>query len=197
MAARGFWSASLHLLITGTAFLSSIPPTAGEDVQYSGHTEHGRPIYPDVSSSKQPDFLKDDNLAWGDDTFTTANPSLSEVRTDHPRLWAPDYKWKRLSHLVENDAYLKQWNDTIFKNAASFYDMPTVEYTVDGSLDVGSGVLDVAREMQLRVKHWAYAYRVTEDQKWKERIYQELFVASGNSTVYFGERGDNWNSKSV
>lgn len=51
---------------------------------------------------------------------------------------------------------------------------PTV-YAIDGGLS-GSGVLDVAREVQLRIKHWGYAYKLSNDTKWVDRAWQELQV---------------------
>jgi hypothetical protein len=41
----------------------------------------------------------------------------------------------------------------------------------------------------------AYAFRLTMDNRWKDRIWKELLVASGNTTQYFGENGNDWNSK--
>ena len=66
-------------------------------------------------------------------------------------------------------------NETVFTNASRFADMDPTEYAIDGGLS-GSGVLDVAREVQLRIKHWAYAYRISKDTKWVERTWQELQV---------------------
>ncbi len=86
-----------------------------------------------------------------------------------------------------------QWNWTTFQKAAGRFDQPPANYSVDGT----SGVLDVAREVQLRIKLWAYAYRLSGDARWKERIWEEVAVASGNSSHYFGVDGDNWNSESV
>lgn len=70
--------------------------------------------------------------------------------------------------------------------------MDPVQYTPDGGLS-GSGVLDVARELQLRTKHWAYAWQMTNDSSWVTRTWQELQVASGNSTQSFGNGTTRWN----
>lgn len=64
----------------------------------------------------------------------------------------------------------------------------------DGGLS-GSGVLDPAREIQLRIKHWAYAWRMTNDTKWSDRAWLEVQTASGNnSDIDFGTLPDRWNS---
>lgn len=56
------------------------------------------------------------------------------------------------------------------------YDMDPVPYNIDGGL-TGSGVLDVAREVQLRIKHWGYAYQISKDTMWADRAWRELEVS--------------------
>ncbi|WVR05880.1 hypothetical protein IAU60_002906 [Kwoniella sp. DSM 27419] len=127
---------------------------------------------------------------WPDDP---SPPSNSSMRAN-PRL-APDYKWQALTGgLIANNPYFKQWNETIVNNAsATLGDDPT-PYTEDGGL-TGSGVLDVAREVKLKVKNWAYAYRVTNETKYADRVWLELQTAAGNnSNVPFGaDDGTRWN----
>lgn len=105
-------------------------------------------------------------------------PSNSSIR-NHPRIIAPDYKWTALTNggLIANDPYFKYWNDTIVQNASSTLNDQPVPYNIDGGLS-GSGVLDVARQMKLKVKNWAYAYRVTNETKYADRVYLELQVSS-------------------
>jgi hypothetical protein len=74
--------------------------------------------------------------------------------------------------------------------------MEPTNYFIDGGYS-GSGVLDVAREVQLRLKHWAYAYRTTKDTKWVDRAWRELQTAAGNTTQPFGRTGNNWNTEFV
>ncbi|KAK2056644.1 hypothetical protein LY76DRAFT_517984 [Colletotrichum caudatum] len=121
-----------------------------------------------------------------------SQPSL-DIILAHPRLFARRKKWSELPRLIQKDPYLKAWNTSIFVLAVKLYTKPAVKYSIDGSL-TGSGVLDVARELQLRIKNWAYAYRMSHDPMWKDRIWEELYVASGNSSHYFGAQGDNWNT---
>ena len=112
--------------------------------------------------------------SWPADTFT---PSSSNIRP-HPRLGAPQYKWDALnSGLIANDPYFKFWNETIVNNASATINDDTVPYNIDGGLD-GSGVLDVAREIKVRVKQWAYAYKVTNETRYANRVYRELNVRS-------------------
>lgn len=112
-------------------------------------------------------------LSWPKDTFQPSDPSPTTVRTDRPRLIAPAYKWSALPQLIFNDPYLSGWNSTIFHNATEYYDLPPVVYHMDGV----SGILDNAREIKMRVKAFAYAYRLSNDTKWLNRTWIELEVS--------------------
>jgi hypothetical protein len=79
--------------------------------------------------------------------------------------------------LIANDPYFKFWNETIVNNASATIGLDTVPYHIDGGL-AGSGVLDVAREIKVRVKQWAYAYKVTNETRYADRVYRELNVRS-------------------
>lgn len=74
--------------------------------------------------------------------------------------------------MIQNEPYLKSWNDTIFGNATIYYDLPPVVYHMDGD----SGILDNAREIKMRVKAFSYVYRMTNDSKWLDRTFVELQV---------------------
>lgn len=71
---------------------------------------------------------------------------------------------------------MSYWNDTIFTNATKFYETNPTNYSIDGCLSC-SGVLDVAREVQLKIKHWGYAYKLSNDTKWADRAWRELEVS--------------------
>jgi hypothetical protein len=114
----------------------------------------------------------DATLGWPQDPFQPSSPSATNVRPDRPRLIAPSYKWEALSELIPKNPYLRAWNDTIFNNATAYYNLPPVEYFLDGS----SGILDNCRYVKERVKAWAYVYRMTNDTKWVDRTVQELTV---------------------
>ncbi|SDA02566.1 BZ3500_MvSof-1268-A1-R1_Chr7-2g09497 [Microbotryum saponariae] len=179
----------------------------------------GNPLYPTATGSaviSAPTTINDSKVFCQADPYTFANTSSLAVRKEHPLLIAPAYKWDCVRNAIPNNYYLSFWNDTIFQNATKFYDLSPTNYTIDGGLGAdarephfrlcctrrdpeyhrGSGVLDVAREVQLRIKHWAYAYRMTNDTRWVNRTWTEVLTAAGNSTTgqYFGITGDNWNS---
>jgi len=76
--------------------------------------------------------------------------------------------------MIPKDPYLKGWNDTIFGNATAVLDAPVKKFVLDGS----SGALDIAREIKERVKNLAYAYRMSNDSVYAERIWAELLVSN-------------------
>ncbi|KAM5533968.1 hypothetical protein V8D89_012393 [Ganoderma adspersum] len=153
------------------------------------------PIYPSTTNTAaftSPTFNPSSNaaLAWPKDPFQPSSPQPTTPRTDRPRLIAPAYKWAALPELIKTDPYLKFWNETIFGNATEYYGLPPVVYHMDGS----SGILDNAREIKMRVKAFAYVYRMTNDTKWLDRTFTELQNAAGNGTTSFGPNNQTkWN----
>ncbi|KAK0478316.1 chondroitin AC/alginate lyase [Armillaria novae-zelandiae] len=65
-----------------------------------------------------------------------------------------------------------------------------VVYHMDGD----SGILDNAREVKMRIKAFAYVYRMTNDTKWVDRCWEEIQNAAGNGTTSFGPTADKWNT---
>jgi len=128
------------------------------------------------------------NGAWPADD---SKPSTTQPRA-HPRLYAPKYKWDALTNgLIAADPYLSYWNETIIGNASKTLGDPVVPYNIDGGL-TGSGVLDVAREIKLKIKNWAYAYKITGQSQYQDRIWKELQHAT-NADGDFGSGNDIWN----
>jgi len=153
------------------------------------------PLYPSTTNTAAftaPTFINSTSsqTTWPADPFQPSNPSVQNTRPDRPRLIAPTYKWQALPTLIQNDPYLKGWNDTIFGNATSYYSLVPVVYFLDGD----SGILDNARDVKMRIKAFAYVYRMTNDTKWVDRAWAELQNAAGNGTVPFGPTVDKWNT---
>lgn len=87
-----------------------------------------------------------------------------------PRLFANTSKWASLpDQIYQVMNTLSKWNRTFFRRADEMLSLPPPDYEKDGT----SGILDIARTVQLRIKHWAYAYRLTNDPEWKDRIWKE------------------------
>ncbi|PPQ64475.1 hypothetical protein CVT26_002014 [Gymnopilus dilepis] len=160
------------------------------------NSEFEVPLYPSTTNAAftTPTFIPTTNakVSWPKDPFTPASPSVLSVRPDRPRLIAPAYKWEALPTLIANDPYLQGWNDTIFGNATAYYSLPPVVYHMDGS----SGILDNAREIKMRLKAFAYVYRMTNDTKWVDRAWTEIQNAANNgSTPFVGDDpNDIWNT---
>ena len=157
-------------------------------------TAFGQPVYATGTSSGVAPAATGSSA-----TCSASNPQYStgssgiRVRTDHPVLMADSARWDCLPQLVEQDAYMSAWNSSIMQNATELAAMDPVQYIEDGGLG-GSGVLDIARELKIRTKAWAYAWRVTGDESWVNRTWTELLVASGNSSEPFGaDDGTRWN----
>ncbi|KAG6853867.1 hypothetical protein C0991_000474 [Blastosporella zonata] len=130
------------------------------------NSEYMIPVYPSTTNTAaftSPTFVNNNALAWPKDTFQPSSPNVLKTRTDRPTLIAPAYKWHALPALIQADPYLKGWNDTIFGNATTYYALPPVKYNYDGS----SGILDNSREIKMRIKAFAYTYRMTNDTKWQ------------------------------
>jgi hypothetical protein len=160
-------------------------------------TDYFMPVYPSTTNTAvyvEPTFIPttDTKIAWPQDPFQPSNPSPTSVRPDRPRLIAPAYKWAALPQLIASDPYLAGWNASIFNNATQYFSLPPVVYHMDGA----SGILDNAREIKMRIKAFAYVYRMTNDTKWVDRAYTELQNAAGNGTTQFGPANstDLWNS---
>ncbi len=132
------------------------------------------------------------NGAWPSDN---SSPSSSSPRA-HPRIIAPQYKWDALNNgLINGDPYLSHWHKIIIENATATLNEPPTPYVEDGGL-TGSGVLDVAREVKVKIKNLAYAYRTTGETKFVDRAWLELRTASGNNPdVQFGNGTSAWNGE--
>ncbi|KIK56064.1 hypothetical protein GYMLUDRAFT_248066 [Collybiopsis luxurians FD-317 M1] len=153
------------------------------------------PIYPQVTDTSvfvSPTFASTAkaSLTWPSETFTPAAPAATSVRPDRPRLIAPQYKWSVLADHISNDPYLSYWNESIFGNATTWFNADPIPYVYDG----GNGILDPARQFKQRAKAFSYAYRMTNNTKWADRLFTEIKNVAGNNTGGWGPDGDKWNS---
>lgn len=150
----------------------------GDDLTFQGTDLYGNPSFKASANTGSPSMSGAQVGDCADDSFSG---STSNMRP-HPRLMTTAAQWDCLPKKIQNDAYLTLWNYTIFQNATSWYGMDPVKYDIDGGY-TGSGILDPARELQLRVKTFAYAYHLSgNDTKWANRAWSELYAASGNDT---------------
>ncbi|KAK0533279.1 hypothetical protein OC834_002312 [Tilletia horrida] len=158
----------------------------GDDLLFTGTDVYGNPIFKTSSPLSDVTISSAQVGSCGPDPLgSTLSGSLTNLRP-HPRLIAPGYQWDCLADRIHNDAYLTVWNATIFQNASAWYSMPPTNYSIDGGFS-GSGILDVSRQVQQRVRAWAYAAKVSNDTKWVDRTWRELQVAAANTSTYFGQ----------
>ncbi|SPO20401.1 uncharacterized protein UTRI_00798_B [Ustilago trichophora] len=159
---------------------------------YQGTDPYGNPAY--VSANVDPSAAAYNGQAHNQsctDSWTATN-SLTNLRP-HPRIMTTQAEWDCLPTKIANDAYLTVWNSTIFNNATNWAGQPNVAYVADGGF-TGSGILDVSRDIQQRVKAWAYAYKMSNNTQFKDRLYRELNNAAGNTPTFFGQNGTRWNA---
>jgi hypothetical protein len=140
-----------------------------------------------------PAFSFANSFPAGETSFSYTNQAY-HVRNSHPRLFATPERWLRLPDLIARDPYLARWNETIFNKAQALYEKPAINLTSEMRLR-GSGILDEAREVQLRIKHWAYVYRMTKQNRWKHRIWEEILAGTKSSTLSTENTEDLWNSR--
>ncbi|KZV99457.1 hypothetical protein EXIGLDRAFT_712139 [Exidia glandulosa HHB12029] len=153
------------------------------------------PVYPTASNAAlyvRPTFTPTESAsaAWPTDTYSPTAPEVTSVRPDHPRLLAPAHKWAALPDLIQKDVYLKNFHDRILANASDYIQLPPVQYYLDGD----SGILDISRQVKQRIKAYAYAYRMTNDQKWLDGAWAELQNAANKGPAAFSpDPSDAWN----
>ncbi|KAH8898699.1 hypothetical protein GQ53DRAFT_877792 [Thozetella sp. PMI_491] len=193
-AAREAGYGTGKLLKYGQPFQQATGDTQGDDAVFPSYNRYGIPIYNDDNLTRPPQTIHPNRSSWGADETVWASESEVKVWRTHPRLFGSSREWQTLVSLIPTDPYLSRWNKSIFDAADAAYSEPALSYVIDNSLET-EGVLNTARALQLRIKYWAYAHRLSQDLKWKERIWKDLLVASGNATQYFGEPGDNWNTR--
>ncbi|WFC98515.1 hypothetical protein MYAM1_001243 [Malassezia yamatoensis] len=161
----------------------------GDKLGYTSTDVYGNPLYTSDASTAAPSSGGSIGNCSADPWKATNN--VNNVRPGHPRLIAPQYLWDCLDSKIQNSAYLTAWNYSIMQNASAYADQDPVTYEVDGGLDL-SGILDVARTVQQRIKAWAYAWRMTKDTKWRDRAMKELQTAAGNTSQPFGDASTRW-----
>ncbi|KAE8217118.1 hypothetical protein CF319_g8722 [Tilletia indica] len=165
-----------------TAASSAATKGNGDQLAFLGTDLYGNPAFKSTANSAKPSAGGAEPGGCSADPDT---PSMSQPRS-HPRLMAAQYQWDCLAGRIENDAYLTIWDVSIMNNATAYLGMPPTRYDVDGGFG-GSGILDVSREVQLRMKTLAYAYMRTKDQKWVDRAWLELSTAAGATSTPFGQ----------
>lgn len=185
------WSATPTLLHGGNALHLERQKT----VAFFSYSKHNIPIYDGAIDSGAPTVQAGSNSSPPDLTkFVNLDTERLNVGMGHPRLFALQSRWWYLLESQTMDPYITLWNNSIFALAHSLFSEVPITYRLGPSTSTDD-ILNVARVVQLRIKVWAYAYRLTGQSKWVERVWKEVQVASGNSSEPFGIPGDNWYSR--
>jgi len=107
-------------------------------------------------------------------TFSVENPVTTEwlqknLKQKHPRLFLDKTTEKRLRQAIQNDEAAKYTYQNILQNADAALDLPVLERQKEGKR-----LLGVSREALRRIGVLAMAYRVEEDEKYLNRLEEEL-----------------------
>lgn len=185
---------------TSSAASNAAKAGGGNDITYSGTDIYANPMFISAASNLGAPTMGGNQVGnCGSDPYSGTGSLDADSLRPHPRLMAPQHIWDCLPEKIANDAYLTVWNASIFKNATAWAAEAPVAYVTDGGL-VGSGILDPARDVQQRVKAWSYAYQVSKDTKWVDRLWTELQTAAGNTSQEWGQGNvegtdaPHWNS---
>ena len=167
---------------SSTAAKASAAAAAGgsDQLTYQGTDLYGNPAFLSTATTASPTGNGQEVATCSDANAPSGSLSASALR-DHPRVMTAQYEWDCLPQKIAKDAYLTVWNASIFENATNWANQPPTNYSIDGGFD-GSGILDPARDVQQRIKAWAYAYRLSNNTMWVDRAWTELQAAAGNST---------------
>ncbi|KIO31339.1 hypothetical protein M407DRAFT_220470 [Tulasnella calospora MUT 4182] len=103
------------------------------------------------------------------DPFQPSSPQPTVMRPDRPRLIAPAYRWSQLPTLVGSDSYMQAFDGTIMSNANQFAQSSPVSPSANET-----GAYGVPGQVKMRIKAFAYAYRVTSSETWLSLIWAEI-----------------------
>ena len=106
--------------------------------------------------------------------LATAAPSpdepLKTLRPEHPRLFATSADWERLKKEIPGRPELGKWHRDLLRQAGDLLTRPAETYRIPD----GKRLLTVSRSVLTRVKTLAYAFRMTGDVRYRERLWTEL-----------------------
>ena len=69
-------------------------------------------MYPTSTGSARiaaPAFTANEALSCGDDPYNFGSGNAVNIRDEHPRLFAPSYKWQCLPKQIAADSYMAYW----------------------------------------------------------------------------------------
>ena len=95
---------------------------------------------------------------------------LKTLRPGHPRLFATAADWERLKKNLPGQPLLQGWHKDLLRRADGLLSKPAETYRIPD----GKRLLMVSRSVLSRVKILAYAFRMTGEERYRERLWTEL-----------------------
>lgn len=106
--------------------------------------------------------------------LTPPQELLGNLRKEHPRLFATSAEFEALRHQVAKNAELGRWFQAIRKDADDILRRPPSEYVIPD----GKRLLATSRQVKQRVQTLGLVYRLTDEKRYAERLWQELEAAA-------------------
>lgn len=95
---------------------------------------------------------------------------LAGLRAEHPRLLATKDDFLRLKQVVQDNPVAQKWFRDLLADAEKLREQAPVVYEIPD----GKRLLAVSRRTKQRVLLLGLVYRITEEQKWADRLWLEL-----------------------
>jgi hypothetical protein len=115
-------------------------------------------------------------------TITAEDSLLGTLEKTHPRLMATDDDFKRVAAMRETDEYVRTAFQKIYEEGVKILSQPASRYEIPDGLRL----LSTSRRVVDRISTLGFLYRITKEERFAERAWQELYAAS---------RFPDWNPK--
>lgn len=99
---------------------------------------------------------------------------LGSLRKEHPRLMATDDDFKRIARERETDDYVRTAFQQVYEEGVKILSLPPSKYEVPDGLRL----LSTSRRVVDRISTLGFLYRITKEERFAARAWQELEAAS-------------------
>lgn len=89
----------------------------------------------------------------------------------HPRIWLDETGFEKIKYNVENDPDMKGWFATVKRDTDKLFEEPLVQYVISNNRRMGA-----ARQALNRIIPMALIYRVTGEEKYRDRAIEEMMA---------------------
>lgn len=105
---------------------------------------------------------------------TAEDSILGGLRKEHPRLMATDDDFKRIAIQRQTDEYVKNAFSRVYEEGVKILAQPPSKYVIPDGLRL----LSTSRRVVDRISTLGLLYRVTKEERFAERAWQELYAAA-------------------